>query len=107
MGVGLLGTHVLERADDLPLCRHRGAFAGFGLEEASDTEVDDLGDQPVVLFGDEHVGGLQVAVDDPALVRVLHRVADAREELEPGREVEAVLLGGAVRASPSRTPWRK
>ena len=38
-------------------------------------------------FGDQDVGGLQVAVDDPLLVGVLHRLADRHEQLEPGADV--------------------
>ena len=32
---------------------------------------------------DQHVGRLDVAVDDPLLVRVLHGLADRDEQLEP------------------------
>ena len=32
---------------------------------------------------DQDVGGLEVAVDDPLLVGVLHGVADRDEQLEP------------------------
>jgi hypothetical protein len=32
---------------------------------------------------DQHVRRLQVAVDDALAVRVLHRVADLREQLQP------------------------
>ena len=43
----------------------------------------------VAVQRDEDVRRLEVAVDDPLLVGVLHRVADADEELEPlvGREL--------------------
>ena len=39
---------------------------------------------------DQDVGGLEVAVDDPLLVRVLHRRADLAEQGEPGVQVEAM-----------------
>ena len=32
---------------------------------------------------DQHVRGLDIAVDDPLLVRVLHCLADQHEQLEP------------------------
>ena len=35
-------------------------------------------------LGDQHVPRLQVAVDDPLLVGVLHRLADRDEQLQPG-----------------------
>ena len=48
-----------------------------------DAEVDDLDDRLVVVQGDQHVGRLEVAVDDPLLVGVLHRLADADEQFQP------------------------
>ena len=38
---------------------------------------------------DQHVGRLEVAVDDPLLVRVLHRLADLDEQLQPLARVES------------------
>ncbi len=55
-------------------------------------EVDHLGDRLVVVGLDQDVGGLEVAVDDPLLVRVLHGRADLAEQGEPGGEVEAVAV---------------
>ena len=45
-----------------------------------------------VLGGDEDVRRLEVAVDDPLGVGVLHGVADLREELEARRDRELVLV---------------
>jgi hypothetical protein len=45
-------------------------------------KVDDLGNRPSVLERHQDVGGLQVAVDDPLLVRVLDSLADLNEELD-------------------------
>ena len=76
--LGLLGAHVLERADDLAeLGEHRpfGQLLGRGLGHA---EVDDLGDGPAVVFGHQHVRGLEVAVDDAFLMGVLDGLADVR-----------------------------
>ena len=52
-------------------------------------EVDHLGHRPVVVHGHQDVRRLDVAVDDPLLVRVLDRLADRDEQLEPlaGREL--------------------
>ena len=47
-------------------------------------EVDDLRRRPAVDLGDQHVARLEVAVDDPLLVGVLHRLADRDEQLQPG-----------------------
>ncbi len=42
-----------------------------------------LGTGMVVVEGDQDVTGLDVAVDDALLVRVLDRLADGDEQLEP------------------------
>ncbi len=58
-----------------------GVGAGLvGLEGAGHAEVPDTDGG---LSREEDVGGLEVAVDDPLLVRVAHTVADAEEQLEP------------------------
>ena len=58
---GLLGSHVAGRADD-------GAFLRFGTAAVGllgQTEINDLG---CAVRREEHVGRLQVAVDDAAVV---------------------------------------
>ena len=55
---------------------------GFG-----DAEVDDLGHRHAVVQGDQDVGGLDVAVDDALLMRVLDGLADLDEQPQ-------ALLGG-------------
>jgi len=59
-------------------------------------KVDDLGHGPVVVLGHQHVGGLDVAVDDPLLVGVLNGMADWHEQLQPlpGSEVMLVAILG-------------
>ena len=70
--LGLLGRHVGQRADDVARAR-QDVVAG----DPRDAEVGQLG-QPVAVaaaVGDDHVAGLDVAVHDPAPVRVGERVA--------------------------------
>ena len=43
----------------------------------------------VAVGGDQDVRGLEVAVDDEVLVRVLHRLADLAEQRQPRVDVEA------------------
>jgi hypothetical protein len=43
-------------------------------------KVDDLGDRAAVLQRDQHVGGLEIAVDDSFVVRVFHGLADGNEQ---------------------------
>ena len=57
-----------------------------------DAEVDHLGQRHAVVGGDKHVRGLEVTVDDALLVRVLHRLANLDEQVEPLRGGELVLL---------------
>ena len=48
-----------------------------------------LGHRDAVLKRHQHVGRLEVAVDDPLLVGVLHRPADQHEQLQPLRDRQA------------------
>src|SRR5262249_44271131 len=61
-----------------------------------DAEVNDLGHRLVIVHGDQDVGGFQVPVDDPFLVRVLDRVADGDEQFKAlsRREVVGVTVLG-------------
>ena len=54
--LGLLGAHVVDRADDLTeLGKHR--LLGQPLvDRLGDAEVDHLGHRPVVVLGHQHVG---------------------------------------------------
>jgi hypothetical protein len=74
----LLRAHVERRADQLAVAgrqRLRRQAAGDGL---GDPEVDDLGHRHAILQRHQDVGRLDVAVDDPFLMRVLDRLADRR-----------------------------
>jgi hypothetical protein len=64
----------------------------MSLWSAFESDRDEVGSGlRVVLRDDEDVPGLQVAVDDPLLVRVLDGVAHARDELEPLSHRELAL----------------
>ena len=52
-------------------------------------EVDDLGHRLAVVQRHQHVGRLDVAVDDPLLVGVLHGLADRDEQLQPLAWIES------------------
>ena len=88
----LFGAHVLERADELAVLRERGAVGQLVPGRLGDAEVDDLGRRNVVVKGDEHVRGLEVAVNDPFLVGVLHRVAYGQEQLQPLTQAHVVVI---------------
>ena len=62
---------------------------GVGVEQLGDAEVEqDRPRRPVVVLGDEHIGRLQVAVDDQPPVRVGDGVADLSQEPEASVGVE-------------------
>src|SRR6516162_875525 len=80
-------------------CAARGPPPGggrVGPGRLGHAEVDDLGHRLAVVQANQDVGGLEVAVDDALLVRVLHRLADRHEEPQPlpGREVVLVAVAG-------------
>ena len=61
-----------------------------------DAEVDDLGHRHAVVQRDQHVRRLDVAVDDPLLMGVLHGLADRDEQLQPLRGL-STLPGRSTR----------
>ena len=83
LALGLLGRHVGERAHDVAGARER-LVPG----EVGDAEVGPLGHagRRARRIGDQHVLGLDVAMHDAALVRVLERAA----QREPDRQHVAV-----------------
>ena len=81
---GLLGSHVLRRAQHLAGLGERTVAGGQPLRQA------EVGDEQSSLGINEHVGGLQVAVQDAALVGVVHgpdhvdHALDLRARIAPG-----------------------
>ena len=97
---GLLGAHVRRRADDLLEPGVQGHFGECHARRLRDAEVDHLGHRLVVVQGNQHVRGLDVAVDDAFLMGVLDCVADGHEEFEAlfGRHLPGVAELGDRRA---------
>ena len=82
--LGLFRTHVGRRAEEL-LERGEQRFVrelliagGLG-----DAEVDHFGHRHAIVQGHQDVRGLDVAMDDALLVRVLDGVTDLHEQVEP------------------------
>ena len=64
--------------------REQGVFLQrFGPHGLGDAEVDDLRHGQSAVSGDENVRGLEVAVDDALLMRVLDCLADMNEQPQP------------------------
>ncbi len=91
----LLRGHVLRRAEHRARGRER---ALLGLRaQLRDAEVQELGlDLPRQRLPEEDVVGLQVAVDDVALVHRRHRGAHREHEVQRGREGERAAVVDAV-----------
>ena len=85
--LGLLGAHVFERADDRAVLGEQGPLGQPLVDRLGDAEVDHLGHRLAVVERDQHVRRLDVAVDDPLLVRVLDRLADRDESSSRSRGV--------------------
>ena len=90
--LGLLGTHVLRRANELTQFGEDGALRETLRRGLGNPEVDDLWRVLLVLSRDQHVRRLDVPVDDPLLVRVLDGSADIHEQREPFPNTEPLLV---------------
>lgn len=80
--LGLLGTHVFQRADDAAEARCQGPLGQSLAERLGDAEVDDLGYGLAVIRGDQHVRWFDIAMNHALLVGVLHRRTDGRDQYE-------------------------
>src|SRR5262249_12236928 len=83
----LLGRHVERRAEHRSRSRERDVLATFGAERIGanlrNSEIEDLDDDAVGLaVREEHVRGLDVAMDDPGLVRLLKTRERLRDDSE-------------------------
>ncbi len=90
--LGLFGTHVLRRAQQLAVLRKErplGQGLAHGLGHA---KVDDLRCGPVVLCGDDDVRRLEVAMDDPFLVGMVDSETDLLEEAQAILNAELVAV---------------
>ena len=66
------------------------------IDECGDAEVDDLRPKPAVTFLEQDVGRLQVTVHDALRVRMLHGIADARQQRDAALERQAQVVRGLV-----------
>ena len=92
----LLGTHVGRRAEQLGIAGEQRLVGQRLLERLGDAEVDHLDDGAAILFRHEHVGGLQVTVDDCLLMRMLDRSTEIdkqRQTVLDGQAGFVTVLG--------------
>ena len=90
LAADLLGRHVRGAADHLARPRHVGRGRGG---ELADAEVGDL---HAAVLGDQDVPGLDVAVDDVALVRVGQSLGRLADDRDLGRERRAPRRRGSA-----------
>ena len=88
--LGLLGRHVFQRTDDRPEAGDQRLVGQLLPGRLGHAKVDNLRHRLAVIEGDQHVGRLQVAVDDALLMRVLHRLTDRDEQFQPLARREVV-----------------
>ena len=88
----LLGRHVQGRADHLPVGREQRPVGQLLVQGFRDAEIDHFHDGLVVVQRDHDVGRLEIAMDDPFLVRVLHRPADIDKQLQTLARREHLLV---------------
>src|SRR6187399_1734904 len=74
----LFRTHVLKRADQLPHAGLHGHGMKIAADRAGDAEIKNLG-LPLLIH--QNIAGLEIAMDDPPLMRVINRIADSRHEI--------------------------
>ena len=79
----LLRAHVLRRADHLPRLGEDRLLRQRVRDRLGHPEVDHLRHRRLLAQHHQNVARLEVPVDDPLLVRVLHRLADRDEQLQP------------------------
>ena len=90
--LGLLGAHVFGRADQAAMLGEEGFLGEARVGGLGDAKVDDLDAGLAVYFTDEHVAGLDVAVDDALRVGVLHGGADLGEQFEPLAQTDVAFV---------------
>ena len=90
--LGLLGRHVVGRADHLLIAREQRLLRELRVGRLRDAEVDDRRLGLAVVQRDEHVGRLDVTMDDALVMRVLDRVAHLGEQPQAIGDGELVPL---------------
>ncbi len=88
----LLGTHVQRRPDHLGEGREQRLLGELLVGRFGDAEIDHLGNRPAIVERDQHIRRLDVAVDDPLLVRMLHGMTDLHEQFQPLVDRQVVLV---------------
>ena len=79
---GLLRTHVLRRANHLRIPSEDRLLGESLIQGLGDPEVNHLGDRLAIVQGYQHVGRLDIPVNNPALMGMLDGMADGHKQLQ-------------------------
>jgi len=96
--LGLFGTHVSGRAHELLERREQRLVGELLFGGLGNAKINHLRHRHAVVHRDENVRGLDIAVNDSLLMRVLDGVADLGEEIQPlacGKIVLIAVIGDA------------
>ncbi len=88
IGEDLLRAHVGQRANQLTKIRLARSL-GVGVSYPGNAEIENLGLPRLI---DQYVTGLQIAMDDAALVGMLDRLADTRHQFQPLAGIKLFLV---------------
>ena len=90
--VGLFGAHVFWGSNELPLLSEHGFFRQRHTDGLGHPKIDYLGDRLAVLRGDNNIGGLDVPMDDPFLMGMLHSFTDLDKKFQPLFDIEFMRI---------------
>ena len=90
--LSLFRTHVGRCADELLKRGEKCLIGQPPLRGLGDPKIDHLGHRHTIVQSDQNVGGLDVAMDDPFLMRVLDGVANLYEQTQALPGIEFVLV---------------
>ncbi len=88
----LFRTHVLRRAQNVPIDGRQGSKRALFLDRARDAEVDHLGQWKAVLPAHEQIRRLEIAVDDAPTVSVIDGTTHLQEENESLPQTQLVIV---------------
>ena len=88
----LLRAHVLGRSNYIPKPRIHRLFGQSLPRRLGHAEVDDFWHGLAIVERHQHIRRFQIAMNDPLLMGVLHRLADLHEQLQPIPRRQAMLV---------------
>jgi hypothetical protein len=91
----LLGTHILQRANDAAKARNERPLGEALAQRLGDAKVNHFGHVQAIVGRHQHVGRLEVAMDHALLMGVLNGAADGSEQFESLARGKLLLIAVA------------